>query len=66
MAAGISQRELGEVLDLDQATVSRLERGEIQLREGQIRDLAKRFKVSADVLVGLEDVPSETTEVAAS
>jgi transcriptional regulator with XRE-family HTH domain len=58
VAHGMSQRQLGLHLGIDQAAVSRLETGEYELREAQIRILVAVFGVSADELLGLTSVPS--------
>lgn len=53
--AGLSQQALGKLLDLDQAAVSRLERGLYRLHSDQIRTLARELRVSSDYLLGLSD-----------
>lgn len=52
IAANMSQKELGDVLGMDQAKVSRLERGKLRLRIDQLDPIAAAFGTS---VLGLLD-----------
>ena len=51
----INQTDLAKVLATNQNQISRYERGERELRESQIIELCKHYKVSADWLLGIEE-----------
>lgn len=55
IGAKLSQREFGALLGVDQAYVSRLERGLYTLSADHIRTLAQKLGVDPRVLLGLEE-----------
>ena len=57
-AAGLSQKELGEVLGLSQKAISTIEGGQRSTTIEKLVLLAKYFQVSTDYLLGRTDDPS--------
>ena len=55
----ITQTEIAKKLKTHQVQYSRYERGERELRESQIIELCKYYKVSADWLLGIEGEENE-------
>lgn len=51
---GISQQELGEVIGLDQSTVSRIEKGERGLAVAELADIAERLNVAVESILRTE------------
>jgi transcriptional regulator with XRE-family HTH domain len=51
----INKTDLAKVLATNQNQISRYERGERELKESQIIELCKHYKVSADWLLGIEE-----------
>ena len=54
-AAGLTQTEIADILDMQQNQYSRYERGERELPMHQFVVLAQHYKVSLDYMVGLSD-----------
>lgn len=52
---GMNQTELGKKLGMSQMTISRLERGETNLRAEDIKKYCKLFQVSANYILGLPE-----------
>ena len=57
-AAGLSQKELGEVLGLSQNTISTIESGSRGTTIEKLVLLAEFFHVSTDYLLGITDDPA--------
>ena len=57
-AAGLSQRELGEVLGLSQNAISTIESGSRGTTIEKLVLLAEFFHVSTDYLLGITDDPA--------
>ncbi len=56
-AAGFTQTEIAQILDMQQNQYSRYERGERELPMHLFVRLARHYKVSLDYMVGLSDTP---------
>ncbi len=56
-AAGFTQTEIAQILDMQQNQYSRYERGERELPMHLFVRLARHYKVSLDYMVGLSDLP---------
>ena len=54
-AAGLTQTEIADILEMQQNQYSRYERGERELPMHLFVVLAKHYKVSLDYMVGLSD-----------
>jgi len=52
---GLNQAELGKILELDQATVSKMERGETEPTAKTLRTLKEIFGVTSDWILTGED-----------
>ena len=52
-----NQTELGEILNMNQMKISRMERGETEPSLQDLVDICTLFHVSADYLLGLIDEP---------
>ncbi|MDR2687481.1 MAG: helix-turn-helix domain-containing protein [Oscillospiraceae bacterium] len=52
-----NQTELGEILNMNQMKISRLERGETEPSLQDLFDICTLFHISADYLLGLIDEP---------
>ena len=52
-----NQTELGEILNMHQMKISRMERGETEPGLQDLIDICKLFHISADYLLGLIDEP---------
>jgi transcriptional regulator with XRE-family HTH domain len=57
-AAGLTQIEIADILDMQQNQYSRYERGERELPMHLFVKLAEHYKVSLDYMVGLSDQPA--------
>jgi len=57
-AAGLNQRELGEVLGLSQKAISTIESGSRSTTIDKLVILAEYFHVSTDYLLGITDDPA--------
>ena len=57
-AAGLTQTEIADILDMQQNQYSRYERGERELPMHLFVKLAEHYKVSLDYMVGLSDQPA--------
>ena len=57
-AAGLTQTEIADILEMQQNQYSRYERGERELPMHLFVKLAKHYKVSLDYMVGLSDQPA--------
>lgn len=57
--AGLSQRELGELIGTTQQYYCRLEQGKAELDGRKIAALVQCFRVSADYILGLSDKENE-------
>ena len=57
-AAGLSQKELGEVLGLSQKAISTIESGQRGTTIEKLVVLAEYFHVSTDYLLGITDDPA--------
>jgi|ERR1700722_3062543 transcriptional regulator with XRE-family HTH domain len=55
-ARGLTLEELGKKTGLDQATISRLEREDMEPRASSVEKLADELEVSVDFLRGREDI----------
>ena len=58
---GLTQEELGKLLQCTQRTVSRYELEQVELGVKTLISLCHLFKVSADYLLGLEDAAGAKT-----
>ena len=56
MQNGYTQSFVAECLKIDRSNYSKYELGKLELKPQMIVDLAKLYKVSADYLLGLEDL----------
>ena len=54
-AAGLTQTEIADILEMQQNQYSRYERGERELPMHLFVKLAEHYKVSLDYMVGLSD-----------
>ena len=54
----INQTDLANTLKTTQPQISRYERGERELKESQIKEICRKYQVSADWLLGI-DSPEE-------
>jgi transcriptional regulator with XRE-family HTH domain len=54
-AAGLTQTEIADILDMQQNQYSRYERGERELPMHLFVKLAEHYRVSLDYMVGLSD-----------
>jgi transcriptional regulator with XRE-family HTH domain len=54
-AAGLTQTEIADILDMQQNQYSRYERGERELPMHLFVKLAEHYEVSLDYMVGLSD-----------
>ena len=54
-AAGLTQTEIADILEMQQNQYSRYERGERELPMHLFVKLARHYKVSLDYMVGLSD-----------
>jgi transcriptional regulator with XRE-family HTH domain len=54
----LKQSELGKLVGLSQDSISDIERGKALTTLETFIDLAQYFNVSADYLLGLDDVPN--------
>ena len=52
-----NQTELGDILNMNQMKISRMERGETEPSLQDMVDICTLFHVSADYLIGLTDNP---------
>ena len=52
-----NQTELGEILNMNQMKISRMERGETEPSLQDLIDICTLFHISADYLLGLIDEP---------
>ncbi len=57
-AAGLTQTEIADILEMQQNQYSRYERGERELPMHLFVKLAEHYKVSLDYMVGLSDQPA--------
>ena len=57
-AAGLTQTEIADILEMQQNQYSRYERGERELPMHLFVKLAEHYKVSLDYIVGLSDQPT--------
>jgi transcriptional regulator with XRE-family HTH domain len=57
-AAGLNQKELGEVLGLSQKAISTIESGSRSTTIDKLVILAEYFHVSTDYLLGITDDPA--------
>lgn len=57
-AAGLTQTEIADILEMQQNQYSRYERGERELPMHLFVRLAEHYKVSLDYIVGLSDQPT--------
>ena len=57
-AAGLTQTEIADILEMQQNQYSRYERGERELPMHLFVKLAEHYKVSLDYMVGLSDQPT--------
>ena len=57
MEPPITQTQLGNLLNMGQVKISRLERGEFEPSLQELFDICKLFHISADYLLGLIDDP---------
>ena len=57
-AAGLTQTEIADILEMQQNQYSRYERGERELPMHLFVKLAEHYKVSLDSMVGLSDQPA--------
>ncbi len=55
-AAGLTQTEIADILEMQQNQYSRYERGERELPMHLFVKLARHYKVSLDYMVGLSDI----------
>ena len=53
--SGLSDKKLGKVLEVSNATICRWENGQSDVKSEELYKIAEFFKVSADYLIGLED-----------
>lgn len=58
-AMGISQEYLGQKLNVRKTTICRYESGIIPLSDDNINSMADFFNVSADCIIGREDIPAD-------
>ena len=56
-----NQTELGEILNMNQMKISRMERGETEPSLQDLADICKLFHISADYFLGLIDEPLSYT-----
>lgn len=54
-AAGLTQRDVGDLLGVDQASAGRYENGLVQIKDDDKVALAKHFGVSVSHLMGWDD-----------
>ena len=59
---GLTQSQLGLILGVEKSTVSKYEKGSLDLSSNAISSLCEYFNVSADYLLGLSDSPSTMQE----
>ena len=57
-AAGLTQTEIADILEMQQNQYSRYERGERELPMHLFVKLAEHYQVSLDYMVGLSDQPA--------
>ena len=57
-AAGLTQTEIADILEMQQNQYSRYERGERELPMHLFVKLSEHYKVSLDYMVGLSDQPA--------
>lgn len=60
--AGYSQASLAKLLNVDKSTVNAWEKGVQKPQSDNICALAKTFKVSADELLGLAEIPAKACD----
>lgn len=53
--SGLSEKKLGKILGVSDATICRWENGKSDIKSEDLLKVAKFFGVSADYLIGLED-----------
>jgi len=53
----VTQTQLGNLLNMGQVKISRLERGEFEPSLQELFDICKALQVSSDYLLGLTDNP---------
>lgn len=58
-AAKLTQKELGQLLDVDHSIVGRIERDEIGVTATRLMRIARLLRVSAAWLLGEKDEPTE-------
>ena len=59
---GLTQTQLGQILDVEKSTISKYEKGSLDLSSNTISTLCEYFNVSADYLLGLSDTPISLQE----
>ena len=59
---GITQTQLGQILDVEKSTISKYEKGTLGLSSNAISTLCDYFGVSADYLLGLSETPTTAQE----
>lgn len=59
-----SQEELGEMVDVHQSKIARVESGERQIKAGFLRDLARVFKVPSSALLEVNPSTEEGAQTA--
>lgn len=57
-ARGMTQKELGDLLNLQSSVISKYERGAVSLSGDLIQQLCEIFDCSADYLLGISNTPS--------
>ena len=64
-----TQEELGKILNVSKATISKYEKGTVEVSNDTLIKLANHFDVSTDYILGRTDTPisiNEPIEIAAS
>lgn len=64
-----TQEELGKILNVSKATISKYENGTVEMSNDTLIKLANHFNVSTDYLLGRTDIPdmlNEPIQIAAS
>ena len=54
----LTQSQLGEILSCDRTRIVDIERGKTEPKLEDIRILSKKYNVSADYLLGIDDIPT--------
>lgn len=62
-ARGITQKDIGKILEVEVAAISKYENDKVSLTEKQLKVLAQYFDVSVDYLLGLTDDPYSNLDV---